>query len=313
MTGVSRSRNVLVVLAERRISRTGLMAHLAGKAIVITGSGRGIGAACARSAARHGAGVVVNDLDAGVTEQTTQEIIRAGGRAVAHSADITDAEQARKLIERCVSEFGAIDGLVNNAGVSPRGDLVDLDVAQLRRTLEINVVGAALCGAAAARLMVPRGQGSIINVLSGAQCGIPNLGVYGASKGALASFTYSWAMELQSKGIRVNALAPTSTATRLMDDYMAAGGGPGRTRDPLPAEVNAPPIVFLLSDESEGITGQVLRFDGERVTLMAHPAVLEPWVSTPEGSVEDIVEAFRTSLGQRQVPLGIVGVTLNRL
>lgn len=284
------------------------MKKLQNKAVVITGAGRGIGAACARSAAAEGAAIVVNDVDREEAERTAAEIVASGGRAVAQVGDISLSEEANRLIERCVTEFGAIDGLVNNAAMNARKCLVELDEKVLRRALEVNVAGVAFCSSAAARHMLKRGRGSIVNILSGAQCGIGTLGVYGATKGAVASFTYSWAIELEGTGVRVNGFAPTKTETRMIQNGVTYRGGPSATDVALPPEVNAPPINYLLSDEAADINGQILRFDGKRVTIMAHPAIVLPYVDVPNGDFDGIAEAFRSDIAKRQMPLGIVGL-----
>jgi NAD(P)-dependent dehydrogenase (short-subunit alcohol dehydrogenase family) len=117
------------------------MGILAGKAIVITGSGRGIGAACARQCAQQGAAVVVNDKDATDAHATTAAITAAGGRAVACIADVSDSDQAGRLIESCLSSFGRIDGLVNNAALYDRAGVDAFDPAEARRLVETNVLG----------------------------------------------------------------------------------------------------------------------------------------------------------------------------
>lgn len=286
------------------------MAHLDGKAIVITGAGRGIGAACALLAAAEGAAVVVNDIDGDHARATVAEIQARGGRALAVVADVTEARAASALIDACVDSFGKIDGLVNNAAVVGRGALLDLDPALLRRVLEINVVGVALCSAAAARHMASQGTGAIVNVSSGAQCGIANVGIYAASKGAVASFTYSWALEFAGTSVRVNGFVPGKTATRMMEGHVATRGGPSAAMEALPPEANAPPILFLLSDASAGVNGQMLRFDGRRVTLMSHPAIVIPWADVSAQGIGGIAEAFATDLTHRQMPLGIASVRL---
>src|SRR5262245_52528445 len=100
---------------------------LKGKAIVVTGAGRGIGAACAKGVARQGASVVVNDIDAGEAERTAQSIIAEGGTAIGHAADVSDWEEAGRLINSCISTFGKIDGLVNNAALYHIGSIDTLD------------------------------------------------------------------------------------------------------------------------------------------------------------------------------------------
>jgi NAD(P)-dependent dehydrogenase (short-subunit alcohol dehydrogenase family) len=121
---------------------------LVGRAVVVTGAGRGIGKEVAREVARLGGLVVVNDIDEAAAAATAQEI-GGDGKAVAHAADVADAAAAEALVQRCVAEFGRIDGLVNNAALMAVGDLVEHDAALLRRVLEVNVVGVANCAAAA--------------------------------------------------------------------------------------------------------------------------------------------------------------------
>jgi NAD(P)-dependent dehydrogenase (short-subunit alcohol dehydrogenase family) len=286
------------------------MSALQGKAVVITGSGRGIGAACAKGVARLGAAVVVNDVSADVAEATAAEIRSQGGRAVAQVADITSWADAGKLIARCVSEFGAIDGLVNNAGLFAMARLDELDEAKWRSLVDVNIVGTVNCAAHAVKQMQKRGRGSIVNVTSGAHMGIPAMGIYGATKGAVASLTYTWAMELKDSGIRVNALSPQA-ATRMSETTGAYFGGRGEKRpigNSPPAENNSPVVEFLLSDAAAGITGQLVRIDGAQLALCTHPGIQMPLLRNERWSFETVREAFATDLAKRQVPLGIVGM-----
>ncbi|MGE0388023.1 MAG: SDR family NAD(P)-dependent oxidoreductase [Gammaproteobacteria bacterium] len=287
------------------------MGPLNGKAVIITGSGRGIGAACAKYIARLGGAVVVNDVDATEAEATAAAIRSAGGKAVAHVADITSWSAAGGLIDRCVSEFGAIDGLVNNAGLFSMGRLDEMTDGGLRRLLEVNVVGTANCAAHAVKPMLARGTGSIVNVTSGAHMGIPGMSAYGATKGAVASFTYTWAMELQGTGVRVNAMSPLAE-TRMGEEstaYARARGIdlPKRTDMPGP-EANAPLIAFLVSDDARNVTGQIVRIEGRQLGLVAHPGIALPVIDRDAWDFESVRDAFRDSLAARQLPLGIVGL-----
>jgi NAD(P)-dependent dehydrogenase (short-subunit alcohol dehydrogenase family) len=288
------------------------MGALQGKSVVITGSGRGIGAACAKGVARLGAAVVVNDVSADVAEATAAEIRAAGGRAVAQVADIVSWDEAGKLIERCVAEFGAIDGLVNNAGLFAMARLDELDGAKWRALVDVNVIGTVNCAAHAVKHMQKRGGGSIVNVTSGAHMGIPAMGIYGATKGAVASLTYAWAMELKDAGIRVNALSPQA-ATRMSDTTGAYFSGRGEKR-PVgkspPAENNSPVIEFLLSDASAGMTGQIVRIDGAQLALCTHPGILMPILRNEHWTFEAVRDAFAADLARRQLPLGIVGINV---
>jgi NAD(P)-dependent dehydrogenase (short-subunit alcohol dehydrogenase family) len=190
---------------------------LSGKAVVITGSGRGIGRAVAKAVAAAGAAVVVNDVDAGPANESLDAIRAAGGRAVAHVADITVWSQAEGLIERCLDEFGKIDGLVNNAGVHLMKRSWEMDEASVRKTLEVNVLGTLACSARALKAMREQGFGSIVNTTSGSQFGHEYRPDYSASKGAVSSFTFTAAIEMKGTGVRVNAMSPNAE-TRMLDD-----------------------------------------------------------------------------------------------
>src|SRR5579863_389755 len=207
------------------------MSDLEGKSVVITGAGNGIGAAYARAAAAAGAQVIVNDIVAQDAEAMAQLIRRAGGRAVAQPGDIRSPSAAAALIDRCIAEFGAITGLVNNAAISRANTAWEAKADDFRAMLEVNVMGLFHCGQAALKPMMAQGSGSIINITSGAHTGQPTLGCYGATKGAVASLTYAWAGELRESGIRVNAVSPVGMSRM--------GNNPGLP----PAEANAPAVL----------------------------------------------------------------------
>lgn len=118
---------------------------LTGKTVVVTGAGRGIGAACAKGVGRQGASVVVNDIDAAEADRTAQAIVADGGSAIGCAADVSDWEQAGRLIETCISAFGRIDGLVNNAALYHIGKVDTLDPRIARALVEVNVLGPLYC------------------------------------------------------------------------------------------------------------------------------------------------------------------------
>lgn len=282
------------------------MAWLEGKTIVMTGAGRGIGAATARLAASYGARVVVNDRDAAEAEAVASAICEAGGIAVAHPCDITDWAATRELVMRAVAEWGRLDGLFNNAGLFRMARIEELDEASVRAHLEVNVFGSFACAVHAARQMLAQGKGgAILNVSSGAQMGLPAMSAYGASKGAMASATYAWATELRKAGIRVNALSPMA-ATRMMDEAERYLGAPVSS---VPAEFNAPVACYLLSDAASDVTGQVVRIEGRVLSLAVHPGIALPTLEG-EWDFETVADAFRTDLARKQFPSGTVGMTV---
>ncbi|WP_037363562.1 SDR family NAD(P)-dependent oxidoreductase [Nakamurella lactea] len=277
---------------------------LAGRAVVITGAGRGLGAAYAAAVAAAGAAVVVNDIDDAEARRTADAIVADGGRAVSHPADITDWEQADRLIDRCVQEFGAIDGLVNNAGYFALSLPQDQQPEPLRRTIDVNLFGTAACGVHALRRMVEQGRGVVVNVTSGEQMGKTASAIYGATKAGVATLTYSWAEDMREHGIRVNAISPNAH-TRMATIYEQFRGAAGSQNIGLAPELNAPLVVYLLSDLSAAVTGQVVRLNGSELMLGTHPANLDPVRSCDDWTVEAIAEVFDTDFVQRLQPAGV--------
>jgi NAD(P)-dependent dehydrogenase (short-subunit alcohol dehydrogenase family) len=258
-------------------------------------------------AASEGASVVVNDIDEGPAKDVVDEIRRHAGTAVSVQADITNWSEAATLIDRCVEEFGAIDGLLNNAGLFSPGDLIDIDEEHVRRMFDVNVIGTVACGTHALRRMVAQGRGSVVNVVSGAHFGIAHMAIYGATKGAIASLTYSWSLDVEDSRVRVNAVSPmaktrmTQLGSRWFDERGAGRIDYENSPDP---GVNAPAAIYLLSDASKSINGQIIRIEGRQLALVAHPVVLEPALMG-DWTVENIDHAFRNQLGKHLVPLGV--------
>jgi NAD(P)-dependent dehydrogenase (short-subunit alcohol dehydrogenase family) len=280
------------------------VSSLAGKAVVVTGAGRGLGAAYARLAAREGAAVVVNDVDAEQARDVVAAIAADGGRAVADGSDIATWDGAGALVDHCVDAYGAIDGLVNNAGIFRLAHPFDQDPDDFRAVIEVNLLGTAYCGLRAIRAMRDRG-GSVVNVTSGAHAGSADLGAYGASKGGVASLTYGWAVDLAGSGIRVNAVSPNAQ-TRMAEAFERHLGNRARQQNigKAPGQ-NAPAVVYLLSDLSAGVHGQVVRVDGAELSLIRHPAVIGDGVRDPQWTVESVAAAFDGDLAECIQPLGL--------
>ncbi|GGM54602.1 SDR family NAD(P)-dependent oxidoreductase [Dactylosporangium sucinum] len=281
------------------------MSVLEGKAVVVTGAGQGLGAAYALLAAAEGAAVVVNDVDAGLAAAVVERIRSAGGRAEAAVGTVATWEGAGAIVDRCVEAFGAIDGLVNNAGIFRLAHPAEQDPAEFARVVEVNLLGSAYCGLHAIRAMLPRGRGSIVNVTSGAHAGSAAMGAYGASKGGVASLTYCWAADLAGTGVRVNAVSPNAH-TRMADAFEAylgaAAQGQNLHKSP---EQNAPAVIYLLSDAAAGVHGQVVRIDGDELSMVAHPTVLGEGTHDPSWSVGAVAAAFAAGEVGPLMPVGL--------
>ncbi|OQO92222.1 short-chain dehydrogenase [Saccharomonospora piscinae] len=275
--------------------------QLEGKAVVVTGAGRGLGEAFATHAAQAGAAVVVNDVDAELAERTAANIAAHGGRVVASGHDVADPGQASALVELAVSEFGGVHGLVNNAGLNYEAVSWQDDPADVRRLVETNVLGVIYVGTAAARAMVRHGGGSIVNISSGASFGQRRLATYSASKGAVASLTYSWALDMEEVGIRVNAVCPLAH-TRMVwaSERSLRNCPPDRT----PSRI-APLVVFLLGDDAHGITGQLVRCNGSDLHIVGQPYVKEPVLRRPVWDTTSVRRAFAEVFAAQLEPYGL--------
>jgi NAD(P)-dependent dehydrogenase (short-subunit alcohol dehydrogenase family) len=246
------------------------------KVMVITGAGRGIGAATARMAAQRGYAVCVNyRADRSAADALTTDIIRAGGKAIAVAADIALENDVDRLFRSVDRELGAPDALVNNAGVLETQMRVEaMSAERIARIFATNVIGSMLCAREAIRRMSTQhgGRGGAIVTVSSmaARLGGPNEYVdYAASKGAIDTFTVGLSKEVAGAGIRVNAVRPGLIYT----DMHASGGEPGRIerlkhavpmqRGGQPEEVAAA-ILWLLSDEAAYTTGTFIDVSGGR-------------------------------------------------
>ncbi|AXX28135.1 SDR family oxidoreductase [Actinosynnema pretiosum subsp. pretiosum] len=278
------------------------MGALAGKAVVVTGAGRGLGEAYAEQAARAGASVVVNDVDADTAERVAGRIRDSGGIAVASGHSVADPAQAEKIIRTCADEFGRIDGLVNNAGVNYESKPWEDNPEQIRRTVEVNLLGVIYTGVAAMRAMREQGGGgSIVNIGSGAYLGQRKLGTYSATKGAVASLSSSWALDLEPDGIRVNSVCPVAHTRMVVASPRARGVV---TTDRVPAKV-APLVVFLLGDAARGITGQVVRCNGKHLHLVGHPQFKQPILESDAWDDAAVERAFTELFQAHLEPYGL--------
>lgn len=202
---------------------------LEGKNAVITGGGRGIGAAIARSLTDAGARVVVSARSGDEIEATAAALREAGGAAFAVAADISKPDQVRALFERSIEELGQVDILVNNAGFATSSSLPKIRLEDWERLFSVNVTGTFLCTQAFLPAMAERGWGRVVNVASIAgRVGAPYISAYVASKHAVVGFTRAIALEYAATGVTVNAVGPGYVDTPLVDqavDNIAAKTG----------------------------------------------------------------------------------------
>ncbi len=241
---------------------------LENKVAVVTGASRGIGRAVALELARRGASVVVNyHKNADAASEVVSAIQAAGGRAIAVQADVGEFTQAETLIQAALDTFGQIDILVNNAGTTRDQLLMLMKEEEWDEVLRTNLKSVFNCCKAAARPMVRRRQGRIINITSvsgiAGQAGQTN---YAASKAGIIGFTKSLAKELGPRNITVNCVAPGFIMTDLTADLPEELKQKGIEATPLrrwgkPEEV-AYAVAFLASDEAAFITGATLTVDG---------------------------------------------------
>ncbi len=250
------------------MSDTGL---LRGKVVIVTGAGKGIGAAAARLCASEGANLVLAGTTLQSLEVVAQEIRRAGGRAECFRVDVSDADATSAMVVFCLEHFGQLDGAFNNAGIDgPLAPTADYPEADFDRVMDVNVKGVWNCMRFQIPAMLASGGGAIVNCASSlSEVGQYNMAAYCASKAAVLGLTRTAGLEYGPRGIRVNALSPGVTETSMMKDQMAIVEG---LRDSLlqaepigrlaqPEEI-AQPVAWLLSDRSSYAVGANFVVDG---------------------------------------------------
>jgi 3-oxoacyl-[acyl-carrier protein] reductase len=238
---------------------------LAGQVVLVTGSGRGIGAEVAARAASEGALIAIHyHRSADGARQTLERVRGAGAEAESFAADITDGVQAEGLVGRVIDRFGRIDALVNNAGLTLVKPFLETEPDEWAAVIATDLTAAFHTCRAALPSMVAQGSGTIVNIASRlGQIGMPDTAAYSAAKAGIIGLTRALAREFGPRGIRVNAVAPGIIETGMTTDLIASEEGRRRLRDmPLgrygrPEEV-AEAVVFLLSDASSLFLGQTL-------------------------------------------------------
>jgi glucose 1-dehydrogenase len=249
---------------------------LAGRVVVITGGGQGIGAACATRLVADGAHVALWDVNIVAAETLAQRLRDAGGRAEAMPCNVARKSEIDAALAATVLAFGRIDGLVNNAGIFRAADFLEVTEEDWDAVINVNLKGAFLVGQAAAQQMVRQGHGgAIVNMSSvNGSMAIASIASYNASKGGINQLTRAMALALADHQIRVNAAAPGTIATELAREAVLTSNEAkqrilGRTpmkRLGEPEEV-ADVVAFLLSDAARYMTGEIVHIDGGRMAL----------------------------------------------
>ncbi len=243
------------------------MGRLDGKVTIITGGASGIGKKTAEIFSKEGAIIAIFDVNRDALNETEKEIRDAGGKCNGYVVDVTNFEDVTEKVKEVIEDFGKIEVLVNNAGITKDNFLTKMEIDDWNKVIAINLTGTFNCAKAVATYMMEQGKGNIVNVSS-------VVGVYGnigqtnyaASKAGVIGLTKTWAKEFAKKGIRVNAVAPGFIKTPMTEkvpekvlEIMISKTPMGRMGESLEV-ANA--ILFLASEESSFTTGHILHVDG---------------------------------------------------
>ena len=250
---------------------------LTSKVAIVTGAGRGIGAAIAQTLAQAGAKVAVNDINPDRAEKTAAAIRQSGGTAISIGADIANKYQCVTLIEATREEWGRLDILVNNAAVQPAKSILKMDEWDWQRCLDVNLKGTFFMSQLCGRVMSDENQehngGIIVNIAStaGVHTPLANHAAYCASKAGIVGFAKECAREFAQYGIRVNTVLPGIVDTPATEAAQQNVEIVNKWQADIPlgrigrAEECAQTVLFLCSDASSYITGTTITVDGGRI------------------------------------------------
>jgi NAD(P)-dependent dehydrogenase (short-subunit alcohol dehydrogenase family) len=244
---------------------------ITGNVAIVTGGGRGLGAALASGFAAAGARVVIGDQQAATAQASAASIRERGGIALAAQCDITNPTQVQALVDLAVQTYGALDVLVNNAGINIPKPAEDLTLDEWNRIIGVNLTGTFMCCQAAGARMLRQGHGCIINICSvhghvGSY--VHKAAAYNASKAGIINLTRSLALEWGERGVRVNGISPGALRTELMAQRLADPDYVRKTIERLAIKRIGVPedivgaALFLASPAASWLTGQIVAVDG---------------------------------------------------
>ncbi|WP_413752010.1 SDR family oxidoreductase [Streptomyces sp. R-74717] len=293
---------------------------LSGKVAVVTGSGRGLGLAYARSLAASGAAVVVNDVDANAATAAVEQITADGGRAVAEVVPVGSTEAADALVSRAVESWGRLDAIVTNAGVLRDKVLWKMSDDDFDTVVQVHLRGTFTCVRAAVERMREQGEGGRV-IVAGSPAGQRgNFGQtnYAAAKAGIAAMVRTWALELARAGITANAVIPVAATAMTktipafaphvealelegtaFPDSLRKGEGFGTPEDV------AGLVAFLASDASAGITGQCIGVGGDKLALWSHPQEVAVAYTDGGWSADAVAAAWPSVFARSEQTYGI--------
>ncbi len=290
---------------------------LDGRVLVVTGGGGAIGSEVAMLAAQAGASVVVNDTggkldgtgnDAGPAQRIVDAIQAAGGRAIANGDSVATQEGAERVIDAALDAFGRIDCIVNNAGIARNRIFHQLSSADWDAVMGVNLDGAFYMSRAAAPHFRAQASGSFVHMTStGGLIGNVGQANYMASKMALTALSKSIALDMRRFNVRSNCVSPLAKS-RLTELIGASGDAAAKrlsTFDKMPAGMVAPLVVYLASDLSVDVTGQVFVSRGAEITLMSQPRPLRSLHRSGGWTVDSLAERAMPALRASFVPLDL--------
>ncbi|UPM55239.1 SDR family NAD(P)-dependent oxidoreductase [Gottfriedia acidiceleris] len=243
---------------------------LQGKVAIVTGSGKGIGKEIVQKFVKEGAFITVTDLNKQTCEETANEIIQSGGKAISVAGDVSKAEDARNIVEKTMEAYGKVDILVNNAGILKDVLIKDMEEDDWDKVIDVCLKGAFLCSKYVSKYMMEQNYGKIINISSRAYLGNPGQSNYSSAKAGIVGLTRSLAKELGKFNINVNAVAPGLIETDALRSHpkyekikeLQKKDTPIK-RIGLPEDV-ANAVLFFSSEDSAYITGDILHVSGGR-------------------------------------------------